>query len=441
MPTTGIKFDSPDASPPPSPASPPPQRVDALRLEERVSISDLEGLSEHLQTLLERLTEAIYQPNSTKRPPEFNAAQLAALCSKSPATLLRLLSRAEKMGLADGVVKTESGNTSAQRRFSLEEARDWVRAVGTKRYKRAEGQPAAVITVGFFKGGQGKTTCATSIAQGLALRGYKVLAIDVDPQGSMTTMLGRNPEAIEIEETIAPIALQPSHPAYRDSLAPSIRQTYYAGLDVISASTGLFACEFYLPVRAMNPSEADRKAGFNFLEVMDKALSRGIRDEYDYVVIDTPPQLGYVTMNAYWAADAILMPIVPEGLSLQSSVQFWTQFTELATTMQARQHARTKEFAWLGVVPSMVEMHKTSNQEMLKRLRIAFSTYLLSSSIPRLEPVRSTSTEFSTVYDVSKYVGTASSFGRAREAFDQLVDEVDSLTRRTHWGVREMEGA
>ena len=182
--------------------------------------------------------------------------------------------------------------------------------------------------MGFFKGGVGKTIVATSLAQGLALKGYKVLTIDFDPQGSMTAMMGVDPATVEADETFAPLGTPPGHPLHRATLAESIRPTYWSGVDLVAGSTNLFQCEFFLPLRAMNAKAEGRQ--FNFLDVLAKGL-RPIREDYDFIIIDTPPALSYTTMNAYLAADALLMPVVPEGLSLQSSAQFWDMFTELLT--------------------------------------------------------------------------------------------------------------
>jgi len=405
----------------------------------QVTLEDLEALDEHATTMMERIKAAVFKPTGGKNPPSFNATQLAALCNRTHPAMLRLLDKAPEWGLSTGVVMDAAGKKlSAHRSFSLEETIDWVRHLGNAgglRYQRQGEQPGAVITVGFFKGGVGKTVIATSLAQGLSLKGYKVLAIDFDPQGSMTALLGGNPAAVEQDETFTPLALPPSSQGHRDSLVESIRPTYWSGVDVIAGSTGLFACEFYLPLRAMN-AQAEGKR-FNFLEVLQRALDP-IRAEYDYIIIDTPPALSYTTMNAYWAADAILMPIVPEGLSLQSSVQFWNMFTELAST--ARQLSGIpKTYAWLGVVPSRVEGHKAPVQEMLKWIRMFYGEYVMTSEIPLTETIKTGSTEFATVYDIEKYVGGAKTYERARVAFDKLVTEVDLMTRRNFWRERSEE--
>ena len=83
---------------------------------------------------------------------------------------------------------------------------------------RPNGQPGAVIATGNFKGGVGKTTVSMSVAQGLSLKGYKVLCIDLDPQGSLTSLFGLTPTAMEEGETFFPLTVPLNDPRHRDTL-------------------------------------------------------------------------------------------------------------------------------------------------------------------------------------------------------------------------------
>lgn len=395
-----------------------------------VTVRDLSELGRSLTNQMGSLKRAIHDPRNEKVAPSFNAAQVARMCGKAPAGFTRLLQSAEKRKLPTGIVTDDAGKTKSQRTFALKEAVQWVSAVGGKTYKRKPGQPGAVITVGFYKGGVGKTLVAASVAQALAQRGYKTLAIDLDPQGHLSVMLGVELQDVGVEDTFAPLTAMPHEDYARESLVESVRPTYWTNLDIVAGGNALHEGEFFLPLRAMRAQE--EKKVFNFLEVLKKGLDFGLRDEYDYIVIDTPPQMGYQVMNAYWAADAILMPVVPEGLSLQSSVQFWDQFSQLVDVAQ-RRSTKPKEYAWLGVVPSKVEHHKPSVQGMLTWMRMFYGEYVLGSELPLTEAVKNAGTEFNTVYDISKYVGSAKTYERARTAFDRLVSEVDMLTRQRLW--------
>jgi chromosome partitioning protein len=157
---------------------------------------------------------------------------------------------------------------------------------------RPPGQKAITVAVGNFKGGVSKTTSAMILAQGLSLRGHRVLAIDTDPQGSLTTLHGILPETeVDAEMTIGPLC-----EGSETDIRYAIRSTYWEGIDLIAAAPFLFSAEFALPARQM------RDPSSRFWDVLNAGLD-SVRDLYDVIVIDTPPSLSYVTINALWAAD------------------------------------------------------------------------------------------------------------------------------------------
>lgn len=396
-----------------------------------IELDEIAELEEHLQKVIELVRETGYTPSGNKKAPSFNASALAKLCGKSNTSMMRLLDRSEELGLASGVPEEKSATKVTQRRsFTQAQTVKWVRAVGSA-YKRPVGTPGCTIAVGNFKGGVGKTVIATSLAQGLSLKGYKVLCIDLDPQGSLTSLFDVDRLGIEDEQTFLPLTTHPDDDGHRESLQESIQETYWEGIDLVAGSTSLFSGEFYLPLRQMR-SERD-EPGFRFMEVLDRALDKGIHDEYDYIIIDTPPSLSYVTMNAYWAADGILMPLPAEGLDLVSSARFWSMFSTLSKSA-AKTATKTKSFSWLATVPSKVDHSKGYTKSNLKVMQVAYDKYLLGNcEIPLSSAVSVGGVTLSTVYDMEKYVGSAKTYERARQAFDRLADEIDYLTRLCKW--------
>ncbi|MCI8342606.1 MAG: ParA family protein [Firmicutes bacterium] len=150
---------------------------------------------------------------------------------------------------------------------------------------------AYVITLTNQKGGVGKTTSTSSLISGLTARNKKVLGIDLDPQGNLGFSLG-----IEIEDCLTIYeALKGQSP-----LTDVIQETSYG--DVIPSNILL--------------SGADREFTQTGREFMIKNIIDDVKDKYDYIIIDTPPALNILTVNAYVAADALIIPMVPEILSL-----------------------------------------------------------------------------------------------------------------------------
>lgn len=402
-----------------------------------IDLQALSTLSDNLEGLMGRIREVIFKPDRTKVAPSFSLPQLAALCGVSDDTMLRRLEKASERGLPPGTLPPASTERSRPRRvFSVADAQEWVRAEGVP-FVRPAGVRGCTIAVGNFKGGVGKTTLTMCLAQGLSLRGYKVGVIDLDPQGSLTTLFGLYPSQVDTRNTFLPLTLPPSEADQEieeGTVEPSDTlhwlKTYWPNLDLIAGCPALFSGEFYLPLQQLN-----RKAGsnFNFMEIMNRALDRGPRDEYDYIIIDTPPSLSYVTMNAYWAADAIVMPVPPEGLDIASSSQFWQLFQDLAAEAESA-GGLGKAFHWLNVVPSMVDMTKVHTKDALKWLQAAYGEYLSQARIPETGATNVAAMRLQTVYDIAKYTGSHKTYVRAREAYDRVVDECDHFTRTRVWG-------
>lgn len=386
----------------------------------RVSLADISALQEQTNLTMDKMKSSAYTPNLEKIAPFYNVSQLSKLCGVSSSTMSRHLEKAGDDGLPTGV-QTDG----KQRLFKLEESRRWIQHLGKGKSVRPAGAKGTCIAIANFKGGVGKTTITVNLAQGLSLLGYRVLVIDLDPQGSATSMLGHTPLSIEVEHTFLPLAA-----GDRDTLAESILTTYWDGVDLVAGNTGLHAAEFYLPARVLN-AQRDGQI-FAFEEVLSHGIE-DLRDIYDFILIDNPPQLGYSTMNALWAADSLVMPVVPEGLSVMSSSQFWTMFDELAAGLVAL-GGREKDWAWIGVLPSMVQK-KSQFEAMMHVIRDAYGNLVMRTSIPSTAVIEVGGMRLKTVYDISKYSGDDKTYARARDAFDDLVYEIESLTRETTWGV------
>ncbi len=393
-----------------------------------VSMADIVQLGERLDKVLARWKEEATEPNGHKQAPEFNATQLAELCRKTPDQMSRLLEKAEERKLPSGL--TEDSKRGRSRVFPLQDVRRWIQAVGAWPGRPA-GAPGATICVANFKGGVGKTVVSLTLAQGLSLRGYKVLCIDFDPQGSLTSILGVTPTSVNEEETVAPLMYPRTSAGARDTLQASIRSTYWDGVDLIPANHSLFAGEFYLPLRQLNAHK--HEPDFQFWEVLNKALDAGIREEYDMIILDTPPALSYMTMTTFWAADALLLPLPPEGIDFASSAQFWSMLAEVSSGTAGRA-AKEKQYGWVGVVASKVDSTKLHTKDMQALMKLGYRDLLLSTEIPETAAVRVGGARMESVYDISKYIGDRRTLLRAREAYDKLVDEVDFLTRKNIWG-------
>ncbi|MGY9046516.1 chromosome partitioning protein ParA [Puniceibacterium antarcticum] len=169
-----------------------------------------------------------------------------------------------------------------------------------------------------FKGGSSKTTTTISLGMRLAMRGYRVLLLDSDPQASLTTFFGYQPE-IDFRKggTLYDAIRYNDGDSVRIPIVDVLKKTYFPNLDIVPGGIMLSEFETETP---MALSRGEQPVFFN--RIRDSL--RQVEDDYDIVLIDCPPQLGYLTMSAVCASTSLLMTIIPERVDLASASQFLT---------------------------------------------------------------------------------------------------------------------
>lgn len=372
-----------------------------------IDIQRIQGLANRATSMVEQIRGRLLAPEAKKVSPLYSASQVAALCGVDKAHVNYRISKGD---LPVGQLTPTGG----KREFSLPEVRRWSRTYRSEKMRPA-GQRAICIAVANFKGGVSKTTSAMILAQGLSLRGHRVLAIDMDPQGSLTTLNGLLPEAEVSEDmTVAPLCSGET-----DDITPAIRSTYWDGLDLVAAAPFLFSAEFSLPARQMSDPT------FRFWDVLNAGLEP-VRDLYDIIVIDTPPSLSYVTINGLWAADGIVVPVPPSGLDFASSSQFWSLLADLGSNLDRQEKGGARKvFDFLHVLLSRVDQADAAAPAVRQWIQATYGEFVLPVEIPKTSVTSNKAAEFATVYDVQKYDGSAKTYKRAVDAYDRFVDLVE----------------
>ncbi len=369
----------------------------------RQSLADIETQAARIAAMMSHIRTAMLPPTAAKSAPSISASQLASMCGVDKGKIAYRLSRG---GLPEGRMV---GN---RREWSMEEAQVWVREfrVGHLRPANAAG---TTITVANFKGGVAKTTTAVTLAQGLSMRGHKVLLLDLDPQGSATTLFGVLPDAeVEQENTAFPLFA-----GEHEDISYAIRPSYWPGIDLVCAAPLLFGAEFALPARQT------RDPGFEFWRCLDRGLDQA-RSEYDVIVIDTPPALSYVTINALMAADGVLMPLPPSALDFASSAQFWDLFSDLCNQL-IRSRGQDKTFEFIDVLLSRVEASDAASSVVRQWVIEGYGDKVLPIEIPKTAVAATASAEFGTVFDLPRGAMNAKTFSRARDAYDRMCELIE----------------
>jgi chromosome partitioning protein len=203
---------------------------------------------------------------------------------------------------------------------------------------------ARIIAIANQKGGVGKTTTAINLAGSLAEQGFQVLCVDMDPQANLTVGLGINLRTVE--RSMAEVLVDPDL-----SLREVVVPTQTTGVDVAPATIDLSASENQL-FSAIGREQALRDV-----------LEGWPRDHYDYIIIDCPPTLGLLTLNALVAAQGVIIPVQTQYYALKG-------FTALVNVItQIRSKGLNPELRVLGLLPTFYDGRTLLGRDMLQELR------------------------------------------------------------------------
>ncbi|SAL86065.1 cobyrinic acid a,c-diamide synthase [Caballeronia arvi] len=372
----------------------------------RIPLNGIKDIAQSASDMLVDVRESMLAPHPRKNPPVFTTAQVGDLC-RVDRQRMHYLARTET-DLPQGTLRH-----SRSREFTLEETRVWINRIAPFA-KRPVGVKAKTIAIGNFKGGVSKTTTAMTLAQGLTLFGRRVLLVDLDPQASLSALHGILADSeVADEQTVLPLIYGET-----DSLEYAVQPTYWDGIDLIPASAALFGAEFFLPFKQ------SKEKNFQFWNVLNSGLE-SLLDKYDVVIIDTPPALSYLTINAFMAADGLIVPTPPSALDYASSTQFWSLFSDLSQSMQEVAPQLDKSFDFINVLLAKVDQSQAATPIVRDWINKTYESLVLPVEIPTTAVTQSAAAEFGTVYDISKYQGSLKTYQRAREAYDRLAEIVD----------------
>jgi chromosome partitioning protein len=284
-----------------------------------------------------------------------------------------------------------------------------------------------VIAVTNFKGGSGKTTTAAHLAQGLALKGYRVLAVDLDPQASLSALFGIMPEFDVGENETLYAAIR-----YDDKRRPAsevVRKTYFPGLDLIPANLELHEFEHTTPKMLASRRPGDGTEALFFTRV--RAALENVADSYDVIVIDCPPQLGFLTLGALCAASGLLVTLHPQMLDVASMSQFLFMTADLLAVV--RESGGRLSYDFQSYVVTRHEPNDGPQAQIVGFLRNLFGARVLTNTMLKSTAVADAGLTKQTLYEVTREAFTRTTYDRALESFDAVNTEIEGLILKA-WG-------
>jgi chromosome partitioning protein len=380
----------------------------------RLGLADIKYRARLMTNVLNKVKEATLKPDSVKKAPRFSQS---LVCDFLDLTRSQML-----YGIQEG--KFPAGERTGSRTlYTIEEIRAIARAKGL-RHPFAEGNGISV-TVANFKGGVAKTSTTVTLAQYLSLRGYNVCVIDMDPQASTTTLFGLSPY-LDVNRDNGIDRLISGECDLSTELDTVARQTYWPGVRLVAANQLLYGREFGL-------AKYSNDYGSEVFTLLNEAI-RPLRKYFDVILTDTQPALSFLTSEAIYACEHLLITVPPSNLDFASSVIFWSLMEEIVTAVQ--NDGIEKYWEAINILMTRVDEQDKSTKMVRQLLAMGCEDWLHPDVIPSTKVATSAASEFATVYDIERYEGSSRSIKRARELFDKAYAQV--LATLTHtWNVMQ----
>lgn len=372
-------------------------------------------MANRLKSAVRGLLQQAYAPDQTKSMRLINAAEAAELLGASMPYMRKCHS--------DGTLQEPEHATKTQRRYTateLWECRKLIAAKSRTPIKhlpwRREGEELQVWQLMNFKGGCSKTTATIHIAHYLALHGFRVLLIDMDPQGSLTGMCGLDPHTEFGGMTIynAITNMDDSKAAMQEVVKP----TFMPGLSIAPAD--LMLSEFKMEARR-DPLFATR---------LHAAIGQ-VQHDFDVVLIDSPPELDILTLTGMAAATSLLVPLTPSMMDLAST----SLFLELLSTYMGNLAERgiNLEYDHLRFLVTRDEPNDSPSQQLVSFLRAIFADRVMTATSYKSTAVADATILKQSIYELNRADVNRDTYDRARASMDAVGDEVRRMIEAT-WG-------
>lgn len=374
-------------------------------------------MADRLRTALTTHLQQAYAPDFRKQLRLFSATETSDLLGVTGQFLRKCHS--------DGSLPEPGDIRNGRRFYSGEEMwhirevlEEGSRSPGKYLPGRREGDALQVIQLMNFKGGSAKSTSAIHLCHYLALNGYRVLAIDLDPQGSLTGFCGIQTE-LEFDGASVYDVLRYDDPV---PMTDAIVETYFAGLHLAPARLILSEFETETALHAGR--------GAAFFDKLNRAIAT-VDGDYDVVIIDSPPALGFLTLTGLYAATSVIVPMTPSMLDLASTQQFIEMTSAYLGVIEDTGVKLDHDF--FSFLITRDDPGDIPSQQIVSLMRALFQDRVMAATGLRSTAIGDASMLKMSIYEVARSEMTRSTYDRARGSMDAVGTELERMIQRA-WG-------
>ncbi len=377
----------------------------------------IKALADKIDRAVQRHLKETYSPEDVKVLRSFPVTEVASLLGVST----EFLRKSQVNGTLPKA--TQIGGRGYYTASEIIEIRHALEASTKKKGKylpgRRDGDHLQVIQLMNFKGGAGKSTQSLHLSHALALQGYRVLAIDLDPQGSLTSFFALHPEN-EFEDGVYDVI------KYQDPkpISECIRKTYFPNIDLLPATINLTKFD------TSSHIETQKVKGESYFNRLSNPLF-GIQSHYDVVIIDSPPALSYLTITGLYSATGVIVPLTPSMMDLASTQQFVQSTATFLLEIAGYGIPVNHDFFKFLITRDDAVDGPAQNVSAL--LRMLAPDNIIAASALRSTAISDSAISKQSIYEASRSEMTSSTYDRARKSMDGVAKEIEKLIQKS-WG-------
>tara|TARA_B110000879_G_scaffold138407_1_gene180537 strand:- start:1455 stop:2669 length:1215 start_codon:yes stop_codon:yes gene_type:complete len=349
----------------------------------------------YIKSLISKGEDVLVQIEESGRAPcrskmlnrRWSVKETSELISRSSSSILKAQDNLIEKNLLDPIDRHPT--TKRIQGYTLHQINQLRTHFKTLPYRNSEVDECLVLAVQSFKGGVGKSVTSVSLAQYLATEGYRVLFVDMDSQASGTSSFGYIPDRdIRDSETLLPFFKGEHQDAFY-----CIKKTYWDQLDIIPANLQLYELELSMAEEVRDLSLVEQDAIYNEL----KCAIDSVKDNYDIVVIDSPPALGFISMNILCAADSLIIPTPPALYEFSSTVQYLRMIENILEMISPK-----KTYEFIKILATNVYPNQLNHREFLPVMQDVFGNNMLGEFFLHTTEIGNAAIEFQTALEVRR---------------------------------------